>query len=404
MTKRLSHLHEQVCTKDNIDLADSKARRGKSKNAYIKEHDKNKEKENEELLRKLETLTYKTSEYDKYKIYEPKERLIFRLPYYPDRITHHAIMNVMEPIWVSIFISNTYACIKERGIHKLAKDLGKALTKDVDGTMYCLKLDIRKFYPSIDHDILKSILRRKIKDRKMLALLYEIIDSTEGVPIGNYLSQFFANLFLAYFDHWLKEEVKVKYYFRYADDIVILSDDKEYLKKVLILIKIYLKHVLKLEIKGNYQVFPTDSRGIDFVGYKFYHTHTLLRKSIKMKIFRLINDYKHNKITKGELIIRMSSYFGWLKYCDSKKLLAKIEQDTGIHYSNWCGIDSNISSFYDTHIKVIEIVHYSNYFKVHFVYNDESYTVNSSNKSLYRILTSHSLPTNFKMKYYNGNN
>lgn len=113
----------------------------------------------------------------------------------------------MEPIWVSVFTADTYSCIKERGIHSLAKKLRDNLDKDPEGTKYCLKLDIRKFYPSLNHDILKGIIRKKIKDEDLLWLLDEIIDSADGVPIGNYLSQFFANLYLAYFDHWVKEEL-----------------------------------------------------------------------------------------------------------------------------------------------------------------------------------------------------
>lgn len=401
MTKRISNLHEQICTIDNIELANDKAKRGKSDNIYVVQHEQNRSKENKELLDKLQNLTYKTSKYKTSKIYEPKERIIFKLPFYPDRIVHHAIMNIMEPVWVNIFIANTYACIKGRGIHKLAYDLKKILRKDPNGTKYCLKIDIKKFYPSINHNILKSIIRRKIKDKKLLSILDEIIDSVDGVPIGNYLSQFFANLYLTYFDHWMKEEVKVKYYFRYADDIVVLADDKEFLRKVLILQKLYLKHVLNLEIKPNYQVFPVESRGIDFVGYRFYHTHTCLRKSIKLSIFRLINKYKAKKIPKGELIISMSAYFGWLKHCDSKHLLSKIEEDTGLRYSNWLGTESNISSFYNSDIKIIEVIKYSSYFKVHFIYNKTAYTVNSSNKSLYKVLTTQYFPITFKMKYYN---
>ena len=101
----------------------------------------------------------------------------------------------------------------------------------------------------------------------------------------------------------MKEEVKVKYYFRYADDITILSDSKEFLRTVLILIKMYFHHEVNLELKNNYQIFPVDSRGIDFVGYKFYHTHTLLRKSIKYRIFKLINKYKTNKISKNASLL-----------------------------------------------------------------------------------------------------
>ena len=136
-------------------------------------------------------------------------------------------MNILEPIWINIFTKDTYSCIKNRGIHKLVNNLKKVLKSDPEGTKYCLKLDIKKFYPSINHDILKEIIRYKIKDEELLQVLDEIIDSAEGVPIGNYLSQFFANLYLAYFDHWIKEVLKVKYYFRYCDDITILGSNKE---------------------------------------------------------------------------------------------------------------------------------------------------------------------------------
>ena len=192
-------------------------------------------------------------------------------------------MNIMEPIWTKIFIRQTYSCIKNRGIHNLAKDLKEVLNKYPEQTTYCLKMDIKKFYPSINHDILYQIIKKKIKDENLLSLLLEIIYSAEGVPIGNYLSQFFANLYLAYFDHWVKEELRCKFYFRYADDIIILSNDKSYLKNIFVTIKIYLKEVLDLRLKSNYQIFPVSSRGIDFVGYKFYHTHILLRKSIKIR-------------------------------------------------------------------------------------------------------------------------
>lgn len=395
--RRINNIFERICDINNIELADKNARRGKH-NCGIVRHDQHRQEDNEKLKKSLEDGTYVTSEYVKFKIYEPKERIIYKLPYYPDRIAQWSIMLQMEPIWLKIFINNTYSCIGGRGIHKLAKDLKNTLQKDRVGTTYCLKLDIKKFYPSIDHEILKQIIRKKIKDMRLLNLLDGIIDSTNGIPIGNYLSQFFANLYLSYFDHWLYEEVKVKYYFRYADDIVILSDNKEFLHKVLILIKLYLEQILKLQLKPNYQVFPVESRGIDFVGYKFFHDYTLLRKSIKKKMFRSINLFKQYKITKETLSATLVSYFGWLKYCDSKHLLYKIEQDTGLHYSNWHGTESCISKFYDKNIQIIEVVYYKKYFKIHFVYCNKSYSVNSSNKRLSYYLRQCVFPINLKLE------
>lgn len=166
--KRYNNLFNKIVSLDNLYLADKKARRNKSNRKDIKEFDQNKEESLKKLQQDLINGTYKTSEYN-------------------------------------TFIS----CIKHRGIHEALHNVKEAL-KDVDNTTYCLKLDIRKFYPSINHEVLKSIIRKKIKDQKLLQLLDEIIDSAEGVPIGNYLSQFFANLYLTYFDHWLKEDKQVK--------------------------------------------------------------------------------------------------------------------------------------------------------------------------------------------------
>lgn len=240
--KRIGNIFDNVISLENLRLADEKARKGKLHSYGVQMHDKNRDANLIALHESLKNGTFKTSKYHIFKIYEPKEREIFRLPYYPDRILHHAVMNILEPIWVSVFNKDTYSCIKNRGIHACAKDVKRTLKHDPDGTRYCLKIDVRKFYPSIDHEILKQVVRRKIKDSRLLALLDEIIDSVpNGVPIGNYLSQYFANLYLAYFDHWLKEARGVKYYWRYADDIVILAPNKETLHFLLHEIRVYLR-------------------------------------------------------------------------------------------------------------------------------------------------------------------
>lgn len=310
--KRIGNLYNQICSIENLVSADGKARKGKKDQYGVKHHEQNPEANIHALHKVLVNNTYRTSAYTTFKVYEPKERVVYRLPYFPDRIVHHAVMNILEPVFVSTFTSDTYSCIKGRGIHGAAKNVKCAL-KDVPGTKYCLKLDIKKFYPSIDHAILKSLLRKKFKDKHLLCLLDEIIDSADGIPIGNYLSQYFANFYLTYFDHWIKEVQKVKYYFRYADDIVLLSGNKIFLQKLLAEIKIYLRNNLKLSVKENYQVFPVDARSIDFVGYRFYHTHTLLRKSIKKNFARMLVKNK-NKAS-------IASYYGWIKHCNGNHLL-----------------------------------------------------------------------------------
>lgn len=319
--KKYNHLIDKVATKENVDVADMFARRNKiHSKPFIAKHDLHKDEENNKLVEDFKNSTYKTSRYHIFKIYEPKERNIYRLPYYPDRIAHHSLMNILENIWTKQFIRTTYSCIKGRGIHKCLYDVSRTLHKYPKETVYCLKLDIKKFYPSINLEILKQIIRKKIKDKKLLIILDEIIDSikttgdTKGVPIGNYLSQFFANLYLTYFDIWCKQELKCKWYFRYADDIVILSNDKEYLHKVLICIKLYLNYVLDLEVKPNYRIFPVAKQGIDFVGYRIYPNKILLRKSIKLRMLRLFDSYMQGKLTYDEFHRRIPSYFGWLKY------------------------------------------------------------------------------------------
>lgn len=315
--KRIGNLYQRICSLDNLRLADTKARKGKAHQYGVQAHDRNQDGNLQLLHRMLVNRSYRTSTYMTFKIYEPKEREIFRLPYFPDRIAHHAVMNVLEPIFVSCFTADTYSCIKGKGIHAAAAAVRRAL-QDKAGTRYCLKIDIKKFYPSIDHEILKAQLRRKLKDPYLLWLLDGIIDSAPGLPIGNYLSQYFANFFLCGFDRWIKQEKHVRYYFRYADDIVILSDSKPYLHQLLAEIRAQLA-MIKLSLKENYQVFPVEARGIDFVGYRFFHTHVALRKSIKQRFARMVR-YNNNPAS-------WASYYGWAAHCDSKHLLKKLTNE-----------------------------------------------------------------------------
>jgi RNA-directed DNA polymerase len=322
--KRLNNIYETIYSKENLILADKRARKGKRNQPGVKLFDQKRDVNIDKLHLMLKNKTYKTSAYTTFPIFEPKEREIFRLPYFPDRIVHHAAMIPLEKIFVSTFTADTYSCIKNKGIHAASFALRKAL-KDVEGTKYCLKLDIKKFYPSIDHDILKSLLRRKLKDKDLLWLLDGIIDSADGVPIGNYLSQYFANFYLTYFDHWIKEKKGVKYYFRYADDMVFLSGSKDELHQLLADIRIYLHDELRLEIKNNYQIFlvsdhrKSPGRGIDVVGYVHYRKHTGLRPSIKKNCAKMIKKRKNRA--------SIASYYGWIKHCDGKHLLKKLLND-----------------------------------------------------------------------------
>ena len=308
--KRINNLYHQIISLDNLRAAEAKARKGKQWQYGVRVFDKNPQGNLLALHEMLLNKTFTTSPYTIFKVYEPKERDVYRLPYFPDRILHHAIMNVLEPVFVSVFTADTYSCIKKRGIHAAANAVKLAL-KDVPGTQYCFKMDITKFYPSVNHSILKQLIRRKIKDADLLWLLDGIIDSANGLPIGNYLSQYLANFYLTYFDHWIKEQQQVKYYFRYADDLVILSNDKSHLHHLFANINQYLNDKLQLQVKRNYRIFPV-STGIDFVGYVFFHTHTRLRKGIKQNFARML--------AKNPTTASIASYNGWLKHCNANHL------------------------------------------------------------------------------------
>lgn len=313
--KRIGNLYQQICSLDNLRLADQRAGRAKAWQYGVQIHRRNQEQNLISLHVMLRDKNYKTSEYTVFKVYEQKERDVYRLPYFPDRIAHHAIMNVLEAPLVAVFTADSYSCIKTRGIHAALYKLKHAL-RDVPGTQYCLKLDVKKFYPSVDHEILKSLLRRKFKDPDLLWLLDEIVESAPGLPIGNYLSQYLANFYLTYFDHWIKETVRIKYYFRYADDLVILHHDKLYLHDLLNRISDYMVDNLKLNVKKNYQVFPVASRGIDFLGYVSYHTHIRLRKTIKQNFARMLASSRNH----GSI----ASYMGWISHCNGNHLVKKI--------------------------------------------------------------------------------
>lgn len=320
--RRFGNLYGNICKEENIYLAYEKARKGKAKTPGVVAFERNLQKNLDSIREELVSQTYRTSPYETFFIHDPKEREIYRLPF-RDRVVHHAVMNVLEGIWVPVFISQTYSCVKGKGIHGALKTLSRDL-KDTKGTQYCLKMDIRKYYPSVDHEVLKSIVRKKIKDKRLLRLLYGIIDSAPGIPIGNYLSQFFANLYLSYFDHWLKEERQVKYYYRYADDMVMLSSSKHELHVLLDDVKRYLSEKLKLQVKDNWQIFPVSSRGIDFVGYVFYHDHIRMRKSIKKNFCRKAYRLRRKNLAGKDLKCALSSWMGWAKHCNSRNLIKKI--------------------------------------------------------------------------------
>lgn len=317
--KRYGKLYEKIIQPENIELAIEKAMRGGKKHKRaVQWFCANREELTRTLINNLAQGNYKVSEYTQFTVKEPKERIIYCLPFYPDRIVQHAVMNILQPIFIEKFTADTYSSIKGRGIHQCARKLKKAI-RDND---YYLQIDIRKYYPSIDLEILKAQLRRMIKCERTLRLLDTIIDSHTqgGLPIGNYLSQYLSNYYLSELDHYIKEAMLVKHYYRYADDLVLLGSSKAEMTTYLREIENKIS-ALNLEIKNNVRIAPT-SIGIDFIGYNFFPTHTLLRKSIKQNLKRKVRRY----IQADDIQFKRqtASHYGWAKHCDSKHLLKTI--------------------------------------------------------------------------------
>jgi len=323
--KRYGNLYPKICDFDNVVLAHTNARRGKSWYKEVKMVDSDPFYYADLIHNMLREKRYRTSEYEIFETNDSgKTRTIYKLPYFPDRIVQWAILQVIEPIFLKDFIYDTYSALPGRGIHLGLKRLHKALD-DKENTTYCLKFDVKKYYPSIPHLNLKNALRRKFKDTDLLWLLDEIIDSVneeKGIPIGNYTSQYFANFYLSPYDHWIKEKKKIRYYFRYMDDIVILHKSKKFLHWLRYETDWYFRQNFGLEIKNNWQVFPTRERGIDFLGYRSFGDRTLLRKTTAKRFQTSMKKIlKEGLNKKGRMSI--ASYEGWLKWCDSFGLRRK---------------------------------------------------------------------------------
>jgi hypothetical protein len=321
--KRYGNIYEKIYDIDNLRLAHINARKGKASYEEVKMVNKNPDYYLYKIQDMLKNKTFKTSKYVHRQINDKgKIREISKLPYFPDRIVHWAIMLQIENIFIKNFIYDTYASLPNRGTHKVINKMQVAM-KDKEKTKYTLKLDIKKFFPNIDKEILKSLLRKKFKDKDLLWVLDEIIDSgPNGLPIGNYISQYLSNFYLSYFDHWIKEEMYVKYYYRYMDDMIIFSRSKMELKILKVYIEEYLKNNLKLKIKNNWQIFPTYVRGVDFLGYRLFGDYTLLRKKISKSIVKKCKSIEKSGVKKNDLNSIMS-YMGWLKHCNSYNFVKK---------------------------------------------------------------------------------
>ena len=361
-------LFNSICSMDNLYRAYQNAKSGKGWYKEVKQIEKRPFYYLAGLQYMLKNHLFKTSEYEIFILNEgKKKRDVYKLLFFPDRIAQWAILQVIEPFLVANMTADTYSAIPGKGIQPIVNDLrGYYKTKRVDGkkksvwvpsillsdeenTRYCYKIDLHHYYQSINHEVLKQKFRKVFKDPELLWLLDEIVDSintaTEedlielslsgeievdpntGIPIGNYMSQYSGNFYLSSFDHWVKEELHVKHYYRYMDDVVIFASSKEELHEIHRKVTAYTRDYLHLNIKGNYQIFPTKVRGVDFVGYRFFGEYTLLRKStainFKRKMRACRKKMENNIPPTYSEWCSFNSYKGWLGNCDSYRLFKK---------------------------------------------------------------------------------
>ena len=250
-----------------------------------------------------------------------KQRYII-VPSNDEQVIHHMVVNTLSPIFMKGMYEHSYGSIPGRGSHKAKKFISRWLSRDIRNTKYCLQMDIKKFFDSVPHDILKAKLTRIIKDEKVIQILFEIIDVQEkGIPLGFYTSQWFANFYLTELDHYIKEELKAVYYVRYMDDMVIFDGNKKKLHSMRKLLEKFLNTKLGLELKDNWQVFKIEyvdkdnhrhGRPLDFMGFKFYRDRVILRRSIMLRMSRKAKRMgsKHKPTIRD--CRQFLSYVGWL--------------------------------------------------------------------------------------------
>lgn len=326
--KRANHLFKKFVSIENLRTANEQSRKGKNHYREVAEFQKNLEQNLSDIQTELLLGTYTTGKYRIKNINERgKERKIYVLPY-RDRVVQRALGNVIEPVVLRHLTPFTHATIKNRGIHSALKQVTGYL-EDIENTQYCLKIDIHHYFPSISHTALKEIWRRIIKDKKILKIIDNIIDSVpedEGIPIGNYFSQLAANIYLSPFDHWIKEVLKIKYYTRYMDDMVFFSSSPTELRKQFREIDWYLLSRLSLQTKDNWQIFFIDKRVVDFIGYRMSHNNTILRKSTFKRLRRRCLDVAKRvgaeNITYTEYC-SVNSFKGWSMHGNDETIKEK---------------------------------------------------------------------------------
>jgi len=350
MAKTYKNLFSKIIRKENLLRSFHDAAKEKRFQSTVLIFEKNLAKNILELRKDLLNKTYKHGKYHSFHLFDPKEREINAAPF-RDRIVHHAICQILDPIFDGKFIYDSYACRRNKGGHKAVKRLQKFLltfNKQIHkqtASLYILKCDISKCFPSINHKILIKILEKKIKDNNTIWLLKEIINSYEsgdeynyffpanshflvsrprGIPIGNLTSQLFINIYLNELDQHLKHQLKVKYYVRYVDDFVILSRNKKYLHQLTEKIRVFLYDNLYFTLHPKkVRIFPV-CLGIDFLGYVLFKDHILLRpknvKSFRKRLRKFQKSYLINKLDKQKIKESITSWLAHAEKADTYHL------------------------------------------------------------------------------------
>lgn len=288
--KTYDNLFADICSFESLHSAWLKARKGKRLKKETLEFSCNLESNLLQLKRELEAGTYKHGGYKTFFVEDSKKRVIKAAPF-RDRVVHHALCNAIEPIFEKAFIHDSYACRKGKGAHAAMQRLAKFVRSRRFG--YYMKCDVRKYFSSINHEILFGIISKRIKDEKALALVREIIGSASdgdgrGIPIGNLTSQLFANIYLNELDCFAKCALGIRFYVRYVDDFIFLEQKSRLLeikKDVIVFLE-----TIRLEIHEKSALPYPAAQGIDFVGYRIFATHVALRKSFVKKAKRKIGN------------------------------------------------------------------------------------------------------------------
>ncbi|MDD3292780.1 MAG: reverse transcriptase/maturase family protein [Candidatus Pacebacteria bacterium] len=314
--KRHNNLFPKVVDFKNIHLSYLKTRKRKKYASKALKFSFNLERNLLEIKRELILKTYKHGKYSEFIVYDSKKRTI-KAPCFKDRVVHHALCNIIEPIFDKSFVSDSYACRNNKGTHKGIKRL-KAFLKN-ENNCYCLKCDISKYFDNINHNVLISFVKRKIKDKEIIWLIQGIVKSSykdeedKGIPIGNLTSQLFANIYLNELDQFIKHVLRKRKFIRYMDDFLILDKEKKQMRILKEVIRLFLSKNLKLKFNPKkVDIFPL-FLGIDFLGYILYRDYVLLRKST---VKRLLKKMKKGTINGGGI----NAWFAYVRHGNAFKL------------------------------------------------------------------------------------